>query len=91
MFVLVIGLVMVIVGALCFGFPELCRSLKKNDPGGWQKLGSPNGTIFSGWGNSLVVHSWILNFESEKSPNQEIKELGRRAVKKALFAKYSML
>ena len=88
MTVLVIGMFLVICGALSMGFPELVESIKKNDRQQWEVLGSPPAYAFS---KTIGVFSWVLGRGYEHCTNEEIVSLGRKVRPKALFAKYSML
>jgi hypothetical protein len=91
MFTLVLGAVLIVVGAISISFPQLCRSLKDNDEHQWKALGSPMGLSFTDLGKTIGVYNWILDFGFEKSANVEINNLGKQALKKALFAKYTLL
>jgi len=88
MIVLIIGLSLVIIGALSIRFPELVESLKANEHRQWELLGSPPAYAFS---KTIGVYSWVLRHGYEKLDNDEIKNLGNKALHKALFAKYSLL
>lgn len=91
MITLILGAALILIGAVSISFPDLCRSLKVNDEPQWRALGSPMGLSFADMGKTLGVYSWVINFGYEKSANTEIVDLGKQAIKKALFAKYTLL
>lgn len=91
MAVLILGAVLIIVGALAISFPELCASLKSKDPDRWKLLGSPHGYAFSDLGSTIGVFTWVLSRGFESSPSDEVGALGKKALSKALFAKYCLL
>lgn len=90
MIILTLGVVLIVVGAVSISFSDLCRSLKLNDQNQWRVLGAPSGTSFIDLGKTIGVYSWVLGFGYEQSPNAEIVNLGKTALKRALFAKYTM-
>ena len=91
MITLILGMALILIGAVSISFPDLCRSLKVNDERQWKALGSPSGLSFTDLGKTIGVYSWVLNFGYEASHNTEITNLGKLALKKALFAKYTLL
>jgi|SRR5690606_6076991 len=91
MVILSLGMLLIVVGALSISFSDLCQSLKLNDEGQWKTLGAPIGTSFTDLGKTIGVYSWVLGFGYEQSQNAEIVNLGKAALKKALFAKYTMM
>lgn len=91
MTVLVFGMLLILVGALSISFPDLCRSLRSKDERQWKVLNSPSGLSFTDLGKTIGVYNWVLDFGYEKSGNAEITSLGKQALKKALFAKYTLL
>ena len=88
MILLVPGMLLIIVGALSIRFPELVASLKKNDILQWQLLGSPPSHAFS---KTIGVYSWVLEHGYEKSQSNEVSDLGKKSLHRALFAKHSLL
>lgn len=91
MIILSLGLLLIIVGAISISFSDLCRSLKLNDEGQWKTLGTPMGLSFTDLGKTIGVYNWVLGFGYEQSQNAEIVNLGKVALKRALFAKHTML
>ncbi len=91
MIILTLGMLLIVVGAVSISFPDLCRSLKLNDERQWNSLGAPNGLSFADLGKTIGVYTWVLGFGYERSPNPEVVNLGKAALKKALFAKYTMV
>jgi hypothetical protein len=91
MIILSLGMLLIIVGALSISFSDLCQSLKLNDEAQWKTLGTPIGISFTDLGKTIGVYSWVLGFGYEQSQNAEVVNLGKAALKKALFAKYTMM
>lgn len=88
MTVLAIGALLIVIGILSISFPQLANSLKANDHQQWELLGSPPPYAFS---KTIGVFSWILSHGYEKSASEEVMTLGKKALVKALIAKYSLL
>jgi hypothetical protein len=91
MIILILGMLLIVVGAVSISFSDLCRSLKLNDESQWKILGAPVGISFTDLGKTIGVYSWVLGFGYEHSHNAEIVNLGKAALKRALFAKYTMM
>lgn len=91
MTILILGMLLIVVGAVSISFSDLCRALKSNDENQWKVLGSPAGLSFADLGKTIGVYNWVLGFGYEQSPNTEIVYLGKAALKNALFAKYTMV
>jgi hypothetical protein len=91
MIILSLGLLLIIIGAVSISFADLCRALKLNDESQWKILGAPVGISVTDLGKTIGVYSWVLGFGYEQSQNTEIIHLGKAALKRALFAKYTML
>ncbi|ARU29222.1 hypothetical protein [Cellvibrio sp. PSBB006] len=91
MIILSIGMLLIVVGAVSISFSDLCCALKLNDESQWKTLGAPVGISFADLGKTIGVYSWVLGFGYEQSHNAEIVNLGKAALKKALFAKYTMM
>ena len=83
-------MLLIVAGAVSISFSDLCRSLKLNDESQWKILGAPIGLSFVDLGKTIGVYSWVLGFGYEQSQNAEIVTLGKAALKRALFAKYTM-
>ncbi len=90
MVMLSLGMLLIVVGAASISFADLCRALKLNDESQWKLLGAPSGLSFIDLGKTIGVYGWVLGYGYEHSQNPEIVNLGKVALKKALFAKYTM-
>lgn len=91
MIILSLGMLLIIVGAVSISFSDLCHALKLNDESQWKTLGAPIGVSFADLGKTIGVYSWVLGFGYEQSQNTDIINLGKAALKRALFAKHTML
>ncbi|WNO11172.1 hypothetical protein [Teredinibacter sp. KSP-S5-2] len=91
MIVLVIGSVLIVVGAVSISFVSLAKTLEEHDKVQWLKLGSPRGTSFVDLGKTIGIFSWVLSRGFEASPSKKVQEQGKSDLTRALFAKYSML
>jgi hypothetical protein len=91
MIILSLGMLLIIVGAVSISFSDLCRALRLNDETQWNRLGAPIGMSFTDLGKTIGVYTWVLGFGYERSQNAEINNLGKAALKRALFAKHTMV
>lgn len=91
MVILSLGMLLIVIGAVSISFSDLCRALKLNDESQWKMLGAPIGVSFADLGKTIGVYTWVLGFGYEQSRNQDVVNLGKAALKKALFAKYTMV
>lgn len=88
MLVVIMGGALLFVGALALRFPLLVDALQSEDRELWKILGSPPRYAFS---KTLGVFSWILARGYEQSTSALVREQGRKALPRALFAQYAML
>ena len=88
MFILALGMLMAISGAMQIQFPKLVESLKMADKRQWELLGAPAKYDFS---KTIGVYIWVLAEGYEELHDDNVVKLGRKAFKKALLAKYLMV
>ncbi len=91
MAVLLLGLVLLCVGAVSINYVSLCRSLEREDRIQWRTLGEPRGYGFSDMGKSIGVYSWLLEDGHKQCGSIRIQTLGERACQRARFTKYMLL
>ena len=78
MIILVLGMVLIIIGALSIQFRELCNALKKSDETQWKQLGSPEGFFSYRFRENnkrlqLGIKLWLRNIKKHRDPENRQK------------------
>ncbi len=88
---LVLGFILIFVGAASIRYVELCQALKEEDQLAWNSLGDPIGYSLADRGITFGVFSWLINRGFDHTDSPKVKDLAKKAFIRARFSKYTLL